>query len=83
VIDEAEKSHRGRPTRAEASAQALAGIDVAETDPMAVLRQVAADPSAPAASRVAACKALLAEQQRREFAAYQDRFLGRRGRKDD
>jgi hypothetical protein len=49
---------RGRPSRAEASAKALAGVDVSNVDPLAVLREVAADPSAPASARVAAAKEL-------------------------
>jgi hypothetical protein len=50
---------RGRPTRAEVSAKALADLDPAQVDPLAILRTIASDASAPAAARVAACKALL------------------------
>src|SRR6516165_4237166 len=59
------KRGRGRPSRAEATAKALAalGIDPASIDPRAVLAAIAADRSAPATARVAACKALLAHQQ--------------------
>jgi hypothetical protein len=53
------KRKGGRPSRAEASAKALAGIDLATCDPLAILRQIAADASAPASARVMACKALL------------------------
>jgi hypothetical protein len=68
---ENKKPHRGRPSRAEASAKALAalaanGIDPASIDPRAVLAAVAADPSAPASARVAAARALLADAQARD-----------------
>lgn len=53
------KRGRGRPTRAEASAAALANIDVSTVDPRAILSAIAADPSAPATARVGACRALL------------------------
>jgi hypothetical protein len=54
----------GKPTRAQASAKALAalaaeGIDPAKVDPRAVLQSIAADPSAPASARVSAARALL------------------------
>jgi hypothetical protein len=58
------KRKGGRPSRTQASMKALAGIDLAAVDPVAILRTIAADCSAPAASRVAACKALLALQDR-------------------
>jgi hypothetical protein len=48
----------GRPTRMDASRRALAGIDLSTVDPIAVLRAIAADVSAPASARVAAAKAL-------------------------
>jgi hypothetical protein len=54
-----QKKRRGRPNRAAASAKALAGIDLAVIDPLAVLRSIAADKTAPASARVAAAKALL------------------------
>jgi hypothetical protein len=51
---------RGRPSRAEASAKALRGVDVSSVDPLDVLREIAADTSAPASARVSAAKELLA-----------------------
>src|SRR5262245_16492778 len=51
------KRKGGRPSRAEASAKALRGVDLTAIDPVAILRAIAADLSSPA--RVAACKALL------------------------
>ena len=59
---------RGRPSRAEVSAKALADIENSTVDPLDVLRAVAADKSAPASARVAACRLLLAvaERERRE-----------------
>ena len=56
------KRRRGRPTRAEASAAALAplAVDPGSIDPRSILAAIAADLSAPAAARVAAAKALLA-----------------------
>ena len=53
----------GRPTRREASKVALSGVDPTTVDPIAVLRTIAADKSAPASARVAAAKALLAGQR--------------------
>jgi hypothetical protein len=52
---------KGRPSRATASARALAAlkIDPASIDPRQVLQAIAADTSAPATARVSACKALL------------------------
>jgi hypothetical protein len=50
---------RGRPKRAEATAKALEGFDPADVDPRLVLLKIAADTSAPATARVAACRALL------------------------
>ena len=55
-------SKRGRPSRRAATAKALAGVDPAAVDPRAVLAAIAADTSAPAAARVAACKMLIGEQ---------------------
>ena len=49
----------GRPNRAQASAKALAGVDVSVVDERQVLREIAADRSAPASARVSACKLLL------------------------
>jgi hypothetical protein len=37
-------------------------VDPSKIDPLAVLRQVASDPKAPASARVAACKLLLEQQ---------------------
>jgi len=54
------RSKGGRPSRAEASARALSGIDIANLDPVAVLRSIAADKSQPGSTRVQACRALLA-----------------------
>lgn len=51
---------RGRPPRADATSKALAGVDIDSVDPLQVLREIAADGSAPAAARVTAAKALLA-----------------------
>jgi hypothetical protein len=57
----------GRPTRAEATAKALKtpGIDPESIEPRHILSAIAADTSAPAAARVAACKMLLADIGRR------------------
>ena len=53
---------RGRPSRREASAKALRGVNLAEIDPAGMLRAIAADASAPAATaRIAACRALLGQ----------------------
>lgn len=56
------KSRGGRPTRAAASAKALAAlaIDPSTIDPRTILATIAADPSAAATARVAACRVLLA-----------------------
>jgi hypothetical protein len=53
------KQKGGRPSRAEASRKALLGVDLAAVNPTEILRAIAADRSAPASARVAACKALL------------------------
>ena len=50
----------GRPTRAEASAHALRGVNLDHVDPLRILRSIAADTSLPASARVAAARALLA-----------------------
>ena len=47
----------GRPSRAEASAKALLGVDLTTVDPVAILRAIAADRSMPGSTRVAACRA--------------------------
>ena len=59
VIAGKPKRKGGRPTRAEASAKALLGIDLAAVDPVQILRSIAAYQSTSAAARVAACRALL------------------------
>jgi hypothetical protein len=51
----------GRPSRAEASAKALLGVDLGAINPVAILREIAADRSMPGSTRVAACRALLAQ----------------------
>jgi hypothetical protein len=61
---------RGRPSRAEASREALRGVDPQSVDPLDVLREIAADPSAPASARVAAVKALLAAERARAADAW-------------
>src|SRR5262249_43670196 len=63
-MDFTRKTRIGRPNRATASAKAAAvliaaGVDPADLDPVQILRTIAADASAPASARVAACKALL------------------------
>jgi hypothetical protein len=58
----APKRKGGRPNRGEASAKALLGVDLMAIDPVAILRAIAADTSAPAGARVAAAKALLEVQ---------------------
>jgi hypothetical protein len=66
MADQPTRNRGGRPTRAQASAKALAGleIDPAMVDPKTVLRQIMCDTSAPAAARVSAAKALLAVHER-------------------
>jgi hypothetical protein len=61
-------TRRGRPSRAEASERALQDVDVSAVDPLDVLREIVADRSAPATSRVAAARALLAENEKRKRA---------------
>jgi hypothetical protein len=60
------KRKAGRPTRREASKRALSGLDLSNLDPVAVLRTIAGDSSAPASARVAAAKALLLAGGQRE-----------------
>ena len=62
IVHDAPKPRRGRPPRAEASAKALARVDWSQFDPVEVLRRIAADTSAPASARVAACRALIAAE---------------------
>jgi hypothetical protein len=52
----------GRPSRAEASARALRGLDLGTCDPAAILREIALDRSQPGSTRVAACRALLGQR---------------------
>jgi hypothetical protein len=56
------KPKGGRPSRVEASAKALLGVDLTAVDPEAILREIAADRSMPGSTRVSACKALLGVQ---------------------
>jgi hypothetical protein len=58
----ASKRKGGRPNRAEATAKALLGVDLAAVDPVAILRAIAADCTQPGSARVSACKALLGVQ---------------------
>jgi hypothetical protein len=53
------KSRRGRPSRAEAMARSLQGLDVENCDPVLVLKLIACSDAAPAAARVSACRQLL------------------------
>jgi hypothetical protein len=53
------KRKGGRPSRAEASAKALLGVNLAAVDPVAILRTIAADTSMPGSTRVSACRTLL------------------------
>jgi hypothetical protein len=66
MADQPSPNRRGRPTRAQASAKALAGltIDPSTVDPKVILAQIMVDASAPAAARVSAAKALLADRER-------------------
>jgi hypothetical protein len=70
MTDQPSPNRRGRPPRAQASAKALAGLVINPTtfDPLKVLVEIAADTSAPAAARVSAAKALLADRERGEGA---------------
>jgi hypothetical protein len=58
---EPQRRKRGRPTREEATAKALAAIlvDPLTIDPRQILAGIAVDRSAPAGARVAACRTLL------------------------
>jgi hypothetical protein len=66
VTPERPKPKGGRPTRREASARALLGVDVSGVDPLAVLREILADRSQPGSTRVSAAKALLDHHQHGE-----------------
>jgi hypothetical protein len=59
----------GRPSRAEASAKALLGVDLTTCDPVAILREIALDRSMPGSTRVAACRALIAVRDGSEGSA--------------
>lgn len=61
----ASKNRGGRPTRAAASAKALAAlaVDPETIKPREILAGIAADTSAPATARVAACRALLQQAE--------------------
>jgi hypothetical protein len=54
----------GRPTRRAASKTALEQVDLSAVDPVAVLRAIAGDTSAPASARVAAARALISDDRR-------------------
>lgn len=57
---------RGRPSRAVASKRALKGVDLAAIDPLEILREIAADTSAPANARLQAARTLLARAGKKE-----------------
>jgi hypothetical protein len=59
MTDQPSPKRRGRPTRAQVSAKVLAGLDPSKVDPWLILATIASDASAPAAARVAACRALI------------------------
>jgi hypothetical protein len=63
ITPEASRRKGGRPSRLEASAKALHGVDPAAVDPVKILREIAADSSQPGSTRVAACRALLGLQE--------------------
>jgi hypothetical protein len=72
---------QGRPTRAEASAKALAGVDPSQCDPVRILQLIAMDKSAAATARVAACRVLLGDAAAKDkpdrTAARQDAIIAR------
>jgi hypothetical protein len=81
MADQPIRNRGGRPTRAQASAKALAGlvIDPTTVDPKLILAQIMVDTSAPAAARVSAAKALLADRERGDGGeARQDADLNKR-----
>jgi hypothetical protein len=59
-----QKRKVGRPSRKAASTAALSAVDLSKVDPVAVLRSIAADDSAPASARVQAARALIADDRR-------------------
>jgi hypothetical protein len=65
MADQPTRDRGGRPTRTQASAKALAGLETDPTtvDPKLILAQIMVDTSAPSAARVSAAKALLAERE--------------------
>jgi len=65
MADQPTHNRGGRPTRAQATAKALAGVTIDPTtvDPRVILAQIMVDTSAPAAARVSAAKALLADRE--------------------
>jgi hypothetical protein len=81
MADQPTRNRGGRPSRAQASAKALAGLEVDPTtvDPKLILAQIMVDASAPAAARVSAAKALLADRERGDGGeAHRDTDLNRR-----
>jgi hypothetical protein len=64
MTDQPSPNRRGRPTRAQVSAKVLAGLDPSKVDPWLILATIASDASAPAAARVAACRALIDNRER-------------------
>jgi hypothetical protein len=82
MADQPTRNRGGRPRREQASAKALAGlvVDPTTVDPRVILAQIMVDTSAPAAARVSAAKALLADRERGDSAegTRQDADLNRR-----
>jgi hypothetical protein len=77
VIPGPPRRKRGRPSRQEATARALAAlaIDPRTVDPLAVLAGIMVDVSLPAAARVQAARALIAARDQgpaKDFAAGSD-----------
>jgi hypothetical protein len=70
MADQPIRNKGGRPPRQQATAKALAGlvVDPMTVDPRVILAQIMVDTSAPAAARVSAAKALLADRERDEGA---------------
>jgi hypothetical protein len=66
MADQPTRNRGGRPRREQATAKALAGLEVdpMTVDPRQILAQIMVDTSAPAAARVSAAKALLADRER-------------------
>ncbi len=58
----AKPQRRGRPSRAVGSEKAMGAVDPNTIDPRTILEKIAADVSAPATARVAACRILLGQQ---------------------